>query len=60
MSNRYYTVIEASELIETSTSTVNMLVNRGELDMLMLDERNYPVFTEDNILDYLIRREKSK
>ena len=57
MSNRYYTVIEASELIETSTSTVNMLVNSGKLDMLMLDEHNRPVFTEDNILDYLIRRE---
>lgn len=60
MSNRYYTVIEAAELIETSESTVNMLVNKGELDMLMLDVKQRPVFTEDNILDYLIRKEKSK
>lgn len=61
MKDRYYSVVEAAELIETSESTVNMLVNRGELDMLMLDVKLRPVFTEENILDYLIRKEnKSK
>ena len=58
--SRYYDVIEAAELIETSETTIDMLVNRGELDMLRLDVRNRPVFTEDNILDYLIRKEEKK
>lgn len=60
MKDRYYDVIEAAELLETSGSTVCMLVNKGELDMLCLDVKQSPVFTEKNLLDYMIRKEKSK
>lgn len=58
--SRFYSLIEAAELLETSSSTVCMLVNKGELDMLRLDVKQSPVFTEKNLLDYMIRKEKSK
>ncbi len=55
--SRFYDMIEAAELLETSSSTVCMLVNKGELNMLRLDARSNPVFTEKNLLDYMIRKE---
>ena len=55
--SRYYDVIEAAELLETSKDTVCMLVNKGELDMLMLDTKSNPVFAERHILDYMIKKE---
>ncbi|MBP3826255.1 MAG: hypothetical protein ILA11_11060 [Butyrivibrio sp.] len=56
--SRFYSLIEAAELLETSSSTVCMLVNKGELDMLHLDTRSNPVFAERHLLDYMIKNEK--
>lgn len=58
--SRFYSLIEAAELLETSSSTVCMLVNKGELNMLRLDARSNPVFTEKNLLDYMIQKEYKK
>lgn len=58
--SRFYSMIEAAELLETSSSTVCMLVNKGELNMLRLDARSNPVFTEKNLLDHVIQKEYKK